>query len=91
MKVIKIVLEEQVWKEVRCGHTFIYKVKLDLYRSCWGASYTAEDVDLAKEVFQREARSCELPTAPWKFRASATKCEPVNSTTNEIQEVQVDI
>ena len=86
-----IILEEQVWKENRCGHTFIYKVKLDLYRSYWGASYTAEDVDLAKEVFQREARSCELPTAPWKSLSPVTKRKPANSTTNENQEVEVDI
>ena len=86
-----IILEEQVWKEIRCGHTFIYKVKLDLYRSYWGASYTAEYVDLAREVFQREARSCELLTAPWKFRAPAAKRESVNNTTNEVQEVEVDI
>lgn len=86
-----VVLEEQVWKENRCGHTFIYKVKLDLYRSYWGASYTAEDVDLAKEVFRREAQSCDLPTSPWKFRSPDTKRKPVRGTTNEVQEVEVGI
>ena len=86
-----IVLEEQVWKENRHRHSFVYKVQLDVGRQYWAVYYTAEDVDLAKEVFQREARSCELPTAPWKSRSPVTKRKPANGTTNEIQEVEVDI
>ena len=86
-----VVLEEQVWKENRNGHSFVYKVQLDAGRQYWAVYYTAEDVDLAREVLQREARSCELLTAPWKFRAPAAKRESVNNTTNEVQEVEVDI
>lgn len=61
-----VIVEEHVWKEKRHGHTFAYKVQLDQYfahlqsRAYWSALYTAEDIDLTKEVFQRKAHENSL-------------------------------